>query len=331
MQAQPKTDDLALVVEELRRRDAFVMVSHVKPDGDTLGAGLALGLALKQLGKRVAYFQQDPVPRNLRFRPDSERVARALPAGLPPDTLFVFCDMSDPARAGEFLPPLQRENMLDIDHHLGNAHFGAYNLVIPEETSTGTVVVRILRALGIPIDARIATCILTTIMTDTGGFMHSNTTPQTLELSAELMRAGADKERITDEIFGNKRIAAIRLLGEVLAVMRFSSEGRYCYSYIDEPMLARTGADGEDSEDLVNVLLRVEGVHAAALFKAFDGEIRVSLRSDGSVNVQQAAAQLGGGGHYRASGLTHPGPLPEAFAAVETALLHEGLATTALA
>ncbi|MGC8485850.1 MAG: DHH family phosphoesterase, partial [Candidatus Baltobacteraceae bacterium] len=144
-----------------------------------------------------------------------------------------------------------------------------------------------------------------------------------------LMRAGADKERITDEIFGNKRIAAIRLLGEVLAVMRFSSEGRYCYSYIDEPMLARTGADGEDSEDLVNVLLRVEGVHAAALFKAFDGEIRVSLRSDGSVNVQQAAAQLGGGGHYRASGLTHPGPLPEAFAAVEAALLHEGLATTA--
>ncbi len=331
MQAQAKTDNLALVADELRRRDAFVMVSHVKPDGDTLGAGLALGLALKHLGKRVAYFQQDPVPRNLRFLPDSEFVARALPADLPPDTLFVFCDMSDPARAGEFLPPLTRENMLDIDHHLGNAHFGEYNLVIPEETSTGTVVVRILQKLGIPIDARIATCILTTIMTDTGGFMHSNTTPQTLELSAELMRAGADKERITDEIFGNKRIAAIRLLGEVLAAMRFSSEGRYCYSYIDEPMLARTGADGEDSEDLVNVLLRVEGVHAAALFKAFDGEIRVSLRSDGSVNVQQAAAQLGGGGHYRASGLTHPGPLPEAFAAVEAALLHEGLATTASA
>ena len=331
MQAQAKTDNLALVADELRRREAFVMVSHVKPDGDTLGAGLALGLALKHLGKRVAYFQQDPVPRNLRFLPDSEFVARALPADLPPDTLFVFCDMSDPARAGEFLPPLLRENMLDIDHHLGNAHFGEYNLVIPEETSTGTVVVRILQKLGVPIDARIATCILTTIMTDTGGFMHSNTTPQTLELSAELMRAGADKERITDEIFGNKRIAAIRLLGEVLAAMRFSSEGRYCYSYIDEPMLARTGADGEDSEDLVNVLLRVEGVHAAALFKAFDGEIRVSLRSDGSVNVQQAAAQLGGGGHYRASGLTHPGPLPEAFAAVEAALLHEGLATTASA
>ncbi len=331
MQAQAKTDNLALVADELRRRDAFVMVSHVKPDGDTLGAGLALGLALKHLGKRVAYFQQDPVPRNLRFLPDSEFVARALPTDLPPDTLFVFCDMSDPARAGEFLPALSRKNMLDIDHHLGNAHFGEYNLVIPEETSTGTVVIRILQELGIPIDARIATCILTTIMTDTGGFMHSNTTPQTLELSAELMRAGADKERITDEIFGNKRIAAIRLLGEVLAAMRFSSEGRYCYSYIDEPMLARTGADGEDSEDLVNVLLRVEGVHAAALFKAFDGEIRVSLRSDGSVNVQQAAAHLGGGGHYRASGLTHPGPLPEAFAAVEAALLHEGLATTASA
>ncbi|HUY11447.1 MAG TPA: DHHA1 domain-containing protein, partial [Candidatus Dormibacteraeota bacterium] len=156
-------------------------------------------------------------------------------------------------------------------------------------------------------------------------------TPQTLELSAELMRAGADKERITDEIFGNKRIAAIKLLGEVLAEMRFSSEGRYCYSYIDEAMLERTGADGEDSEDIVNTLLRIEGVHAAALFKAFDGEIRVSLRSDGSINVQSAAAKLLGGGHYRASGLTYVGPLAEAFTAVESALVGEGLDRNAIA
>src|SRR5665213_4585767 len=106
------------VVSELRKRTAFVMVSHVKPDGDTLGAGLALGLALKKLGKRVLYFQQDPVPRNLRFLPDADCVSRDLPADLQPDALFVFCDMSDYARAGEFLPAVSRENMLDVDHHL---------------------------------------------------------------------------------------------------------------------------------------------------------------------------------------------------------------------
>src|ERR1700685_3826034 len=104
------------VVAELMPGPAFMFPSHVKPDADTLGAGLALGLALKQIGKRVGYFQQDPVPRNLRFLPDAEHVAREVPADLPAGTLWVFCDMSDFSRAGEFLPKIERANMLDIDH-----------------------------------------------------------------------------------------------------------------------------------------------------------------------------------------------------------------------
>jgi phosphoesterase RecJ-like protein len=301
------------------------MVSHVKPDGDTLGAGLALGIALKRLGKPVYYFQQDPVPRNLRFLPDAQFVARDLPSDLPPDTLFVFCDMSDYTRAGEYLPKIDRANMLDIDHHLGNSHFGAFNYVLPTECSTGTTIMHLLRALEVPIDRDIATCILTTIMTDTGGFMHSNTTPEVLELSADLIRAGADKEEITEEIFANKRIAATRLVGRVIDAMVFGHDGRYCYSYVDDPMLRETGADGEDTEDIVNVLRSQENVEVAALFKAYDGELRVSLRSNGRVNVQAAAARLGGGGHFRASGLTFEGPLDDAFRAVEEALVAEGL------
>ena len=313
------------VVAELLGRRAFVMVSHVKPDGDTLGAGLALGIALKRLGKRVHYFQQDPVPRNLRFLPDTEFVSRDIPSDLPPDTLYVFCDMSDFSRAGEFLPQLDRANMLDIDHHLGNSHFGKFNYVLDSECSTGTVVMHLFRELNVEIDRDLATCILTTIMTDTGGFMHSNTTPAVLELSAELMRIGADKEQITEEIFANRRIAATRLLGRVIDAMRFAHEGRYCYSYVDDPMLAQTGADGEDTEDVVNTLRAQEGVEVAALFKAYEGEIRVSLRSNGRVNVQAAAATLGGGGHFRASGLTYRGSLQDAFGAVDTALVAQGL------
>lgn len=313
------------VVSELQRRPAFVMVSHVKPDGDTLGAGLALGLALKRIGKPVYYFQQDPVPRNLRFLPDTEFVSRDLPADLPPDTLYVFCDMSDFTRAGEYLPKIDRANMLDIDHHLGNSHFGALNYVIPTECSTGTTVVHLLRAMNAEIDRAIATCLLTTIMTDTGGFMHSNTSPEVLELSAELIRAGADKEEITEEIFANKRVAATKLLGRVIDEMQFGHDNRYCYSHVDDAMLKETGADGEDTEDVVNVLRSQENVEVAALFKAFEGEIRVSLRSAGRVNVQAAAARLGGGGHFRASGLTYHGSLADAFKAVEAALVAEGL------
>ena len=325
IESRPAIASTQEVVDELRRRSAFVMVSHVKPDGDTLGAGLALGIALKRLGKRVHYFQQDPVPRNLRFLPDAEFVARALPGDLPPDTLYVFCDMSDWSRAGEYLPRVDRANMLDIDHHLGNSLFGKLNYVLETECSTGTTVMHLLRGLGAEIDPDIATCILTTIMTDTGGFMHSNTTPEVLELSAELMRIGADKELITEEIFANKRVAAIRLLGCIISEMRFAFDGRYCYSYVDDSMLRETGADGEDTEDIVNTLRGMEGVEVSALFKAFDGEIRVSLRSTGRVNVQAAAARLGGGGHFRASGLTYHGHLEDAFVAVEKALVAEGL------
>lgn len=325
MQSVEQNNTTAEVVAELNRRSTFVMCSHVKPDGDTLGAGLALGVALKKLGKRVHYFNQDPVPRNLRFLPDAEFVGRDLPKDLPGDTLWVFCDMSDYTRAGEFLPPMTRENMLDIDHHLGNSHFGAFNYVVPSECSAGTCVMQILRAMKIPMDARIATCILTTMMTDTGGFMHSNTTAEVFALAAELMEAGANKELITEEIFGNKRVAATKLLGLIIDEMAFGHDGRYCTSHVDDAMLAVTGADGEDIEDTVNVLRAQEGVDVAALFKAFDGEIRVSLRSSGRVNVQAAAASLGGGGHFRASGLTFKGTLAQAYSAVEAALVAQGL------
>ncbi len=313
------------VTSELLRRKAFVLVSHVKPDGDTLGAGLALGIALKRLGKRVHYFQQDPVPRNLRFLPDTEYVSRDVPADLPADALWVFCDMSDTERAGEFLPKIDRKNILDIDHHLGNTHFGAFNYVLPAECSTGTCVVHLLSSLGVEVDEAIATCLLTTIMTDTGGFIHSNTTAAVLQLSSELMLAGANKEQITEEIFANKRFAALKLLGRALNEARREHDGRYVFSYVDEAMLAQCGADGEDTEEIVNHLRSIEGVEVAALFKEYGGEIRVSLRSSGRVNVQAAAARLGGGGHFRAAGLTFLGSLAAGIEAVDEALGAEGL------
>jgi bifunctional oligoribonuclease and PAP phosphatase NrnA len=321
--ASATTDE---VVAELRRRSSFVFVSHVKPDGDTLGAGLALGLALKSIGKRVGYFQQDPVPRNLRFLPDSEFVARDVPADLPADTLWVFCDMSDSSRAGEFLPAIARENMLDIDHHLGNSHFGALNYVIPTEASTGTCVLRLLRGLGTAITPEIATCILTTIMTDTGAFMHQNTTAAVLRMSADMIELGADKPLITEEIFANKRYAATKLLGMALERAKLEDDGRYCWTYVDEEMLRACGADGEDTEEIVQHLRAIEGVEAAALFKDYEGAVRVSLRSSGKINVQAAAAMLNGGGHFMASGLTYEdGDLEAAVAAVHAALHAQGL------
>jgi phosphoesterase RecJ-like protein len=313
------------VVAVLRERSSFMFASHVKPDGDTLGAGLALGLALKAMGKRVGYFQQDPVPRNLRFLPDTEFVARDVAADLPADTLWIFCDMSDSTRAGEFLPAIARENMLNIDHHLGNSRFAGINYILEKEASTGTCVLRILKAMNAPVTPAIATCILTTIMTDTGAFMHTNTTAEVLEMSAEMMNAGADKPLITEWIFANKRFAATKLLGIALEQARLEEDGRYCWTVVDEAMLAACNADGEDTEEIIQHLRAVEGVEAAALFKDYDGAVRVSLRSSGKVNVQAAAATMGGGGHFMASGLTYPGDLATAIDGVRAALKAEGL------
>jgi phosphoesterase RecJ-like protein len=286
---------------------------------------LALGLALRDLGKRVGYFQQDPVPRNLRFLPGAEFVSCDVPPDLPADTLWVFCDMSDSTRAGEFLPKIERGNMLNIDHHLGNSRFAKYNYILEKEASTGTCVLHLLRALNVPISKDVATNLLTTIMTDTGAFMHTNTTSSVLRVSAELMEAGADKPLITEQIFANKRFAATKLLGMALDRAQLDENGRYCWTIVDEAMLAACHADGEDTEEIVQHLRAVEGVEAAALFKNFDGAIRVSLRSSGRVNVQLAAATLGGGGHFMASGLTINGDFDAALAAVHAALKEQGL------
>jgi phosphoesterase RecJ-like protein len=301
------------------------MVSHVKPDGDTLGAGLALGLALRSMGKRVHYYQEGVVPRNLRFLPDADKVSSEIPADLPPDALWVFGDMSDAARAGARIPPLARADILNIDHHLANTHFGALNYILERECSTGTCVLRLLRALGTPITPEIATCLLTTVMTDTGGFMHSNTTAEVLRLSSELMDLGANRDEIANEIFANKRFAAMRLLGRALEAARLEEEGRYCWTVVDDAMLADCCADGEDTEEIVQHLRAVDGVEVAALFKAFEGELRVSLRGNGRVNVQAVAARLGGGGHFRASGFTYLGSLEQARAALLQALHAEAL------
>jgi len=144
-------------------------------------------------------------------------------------------------------------------------------------------------------------------------------------MSADMIELGADKPLITEEIFANKRFAATKLLGMALERAVLDDDGRYCWTYVDEAMLRACEADGEDTEEIVQHLRAVEGVEAAALFKAYDGAVRVSLRSSGKINVQAAAAMLNGGGHFMASGLTFEGDLKAAIDGVHAALRAQGL------
>jgi bifunctional oligoribonuclease and PAP phosphatase NrnA len=300
------------VAQALRDHRHFVMCAHEKPDGDVLGSGLALGLALRAMGKTVHYFLDDEVPRNLRFLPDADKAQRTFD-GIDPDALYIFLDMSDQARAGQALSWVPRERIIDIDHHLGNQRFGRWNYVHEASAATGVLVLNVITALGQTVTPDIATCLLTALISDTGCFMYSNADPQTLRLAAALVDVGADKDRIVEQLYQTRSYSGQKILGRVLDEFVLTDDG-ICYSTVSQALLEQFGATHEDLEDVVGALRAVDHCEVAALLKESpDGSYRLSLRSRGRVNVMEAAKALGGGGHFRAAGATLAGPLPDAL------------------
>jgi phosphoesterase RecJ-like protein len=291
------------VLECLRSNRQFVMCAHEKPDGDVLGSGFALGMALKRIGKDVCYFLDDDVPANLRFLPESQLTQRTFD-GVADDAIFVFLDMSDQWRAGKALNWVPPERIINIDHHLGNHRFGRWNLVVESEAATGSLALGLIVALGVPITPDIATCLLAAIISDTGCFMYSNADPHTIRLAASLMEAGAQKDRINEQLYQTRTFSGQKVLGRALDTATLTDDG-ICYSVVTRAMLEEFGATYEDLEDVVGALRAVDRCEVSALLKeAPDGTFRVSMRSRGRINVMAAAKKLGGGGHFRAAGAT---------------------------
>lgn len=300
------------VLEALREHRHFVMIAHEKPDGDVLGSGFALGLALKAMGKTVHYFLDDELPRNLRFLPDADRTQRTL-EGVDPSALYVFMDMSDRARADDALAAVPQAQIVNIDHHLGNKRFGNWNYVLEAEAATGILVLNLIGGLRQTITEDIATCLLTAIISDTGCFMYSNAKPSTLRVAATLQDLGADKDLITEQLYQTRSYSGQKILGRVLEDFVLTEDG-ICHSTVSQQLLEEFGATHEDLEDVVGALRAVDHCEVAALLKESpDGTYRLSLRSRGRVNVMEAARALGGGGHFRAAGATLAGPLPDAL------------------
>lgn len=314
----------------LREHGRFVMCAHEKPDGDVLGSGFALGLALKTLGKDVAYFLDDEVPKNLRFLPEVEFVQRTFD-GVKADAVFAFFDMSDQSRAGKALSWVPPERILNIDHHLGNSRFGRWNYVREAEAATGVLVLDLIVGLGVAVTPEIATCLLATLISDTGCFMYSNATPPTLRLGAALMAAGANKDVINEQLYQTRSFSGQKVLGRALDTAELTEDG-ICYSVVTQAILQEFGATHEDLEDVVGALRAVEQCEVAALLKETpEGDFRLSMRSRGRFNVMAVARALGGGGHFRAAGATVEGPKAAAIAktlrAIRLEMAAEGLPT----
>jgi phosphoesterase RecJ-like protein len=310
-------DSQKLALDALHRASTIWLLSHVRPDGDCLGSSLGLAGALQAVGKSVRVFNQDPVPDLLAFLPGASRV-EPMPSS-PPDagTLLVALDTSALPRLGPTFQAWNTPPALNIDHHESNTHYAALNFVDPNEPSTASLVWRLIRAAGWPLDAEAASHLYVGLMTDTCSFRYRGTTAETLRCAADLVQAGADPAALAQAFYQNISPARFSLRRAALRDLRMECGGRLSVIDLTPQTFAETGATPEDTEGLVEEALTVRGVEIAALFELKPtGALKVSLRSKGRFNVCTLAQSFGGGGHAGAAGINFDSDGPAHRAAV---------------
>ena len=310
MSSPQTTSEVAAVADAIRSHDRFLLVTHENPDGDALGSILAMKLALDQLGKdAVMYLYGDaPLPAEYRFMELGD-----LHRKLPDDwrkRVLVALDCANERRVGpdpELLAgaPL----VIDVDHHHDNSRFGTVNLVVPTASSTGEVLRDLFAELGVAMTPEIAEALYIALVTDTGRFQYSNTTPKALRLAAELVEAGADVHRIFQWVYETVQFAKLKLLARALERAQIYDGGRLVVSHLLRSDFTDIGAAEAYSEGIIDYLRAVEGADMAALIREpprADGPARrVSLRaSTDELDVSAIARKSGGGGHRQAAGFS---------------------------
>jgi len=313
---------IAEVGAALQHARRVLLASHVPPDGDGLGAGLALVRWLRDRGRHAVFAAGGGVQGCLGFLYREDEVDRS-PAG--PDGDFdvvVSLDAASRARLGGLKARFAAAPLVvNIDHHATNEGFGHVNWVDPDASSTGEMVYRLLGHLEATLTAGIAEPLYIAIVTDTGRFGFSNTTPAVHEMAAALIEAGVRPERITSEVYRSVPPSWLRLVGLAIDGMSIHAEGRLACVTATEEMIARSGADPLDVGDLVDIPISVAGVEVGVLFRpAGPDRTKVSLRSRAVFPVHTFAARFGGGGHPRAAGATLDEPIDSARELVLDAL-----------
>jgi phosphoesterase RecJ-like protein len=295
----------------LKSAEKFVIASHVSPEGDAIGSALALAMGLRKLGKRVEVVCHDGLPKRYAFLPESDKVRRE--PSFEPDSL-VLVDCADLERAD--IPDSLKQNaksIVVIDHHpyknakRRSAQKGGANdwvvWVEPRAAATGEMIVALLNALKVPMTKEIATCLYVALISDTGVFHFSNTTPKTLRLAASLLEYGVDPQELAYRVMEVRSFAATQLLGRMLSKAKFEPALGLCWSVLTLKDFAQTGTTDEDTENFVNFLRAVDGTRVAVLFREIEPKhIKVSFRSREGVDVSAIARQFGGGGHPAAAG-----------------------------
>jgi phosphoesterase RecJ-like protein len=317
MSQTQKIDDVTAVADAIRENDRFVVATHENPDGDALGSMLGVTLGLRELGKDVVMYLSGaaPTPAEYRFL-DLSDVRRELPADTE-ERVLLAVDAANERRIGPEPDVIERAKLvLDVDHHHDNSRFGNVNLIVPEASSTAEIVRDVLRELDVPLNQEIAEALYVGLVTDTGRFQYTNTTPKALRLAAELVEAGADVHGIFRHVYETLQFAKLKLLARALDRAQLFEGGRLVISYLVKDDFGDVGAEEPYSEGIIDYLRAVEGSEMVALIREpprGEGPARrISLRSShDEVDVSAIAAKSGGGGHRQAAGFSSEASIEE--------------------
>ena len=290
-----------------------LVTSHVDPDGDAVGSGLAFASLVRELGKDVDVVTQDPIPRLYEFLPGADTAKRPNQVQGEYDTCVVL-DCASLERVGSVQPLVSSSRVIvNIDHHFSNTNFGQVNLVFPEASATAAIVVRLVDDFDMPIGKDRATNLYAAMIADTGSFRYSNSSAESLKTCARLVDEGADPTWVAANIFGRKGLPGLRLLGEALLSLEVLNGGSVAMISLSRDSFEKHGASTGDCEGFVNYAQSLKGVRVGILLRETEQNVtKASFRSDGSTDVDQLARMYGGGGHPTAAGARISGPLHDA-------------------
>lgn len=299
--------DLDRVVSHIRSGRRFLVSSHQRPDGDAIGSAVGVALALRALGKTADVVMDAVPPAFLRPFPAVEQIRVQTTVDETTDGSIIM-ECSSLERTG--VSGLDRSPVLNIDHHLGNARYGAINWIDESAAACTELVFTLIEALGIAMTPAIATHVYLGLLTDTGSFRFSHITPRSFEIARRSVEAGADPQWIARTHYDSSTLGRVRIFGHVLNAMRLGATGRVALLTMTHADALAAGATYDDTDGLINFPLSVNDIQAVAFVKeAGPDDWRVSLRSKGEVDVGAIARAHGGGGHKNAAGCSARGPL----------------------
>ncbi|MDI6784924.1 MAG: bifunctional oligoribonuclease/PAP phosphatase NrnA [bacterium] len=301
------------IIQILQEKNSFLILSHIYPDGDSLGSALGLGLFLSDvLKKQVDVGIDGAVPRQYQFLPGQHLLKLQDNLNAVYEATVVL-ECPDKSRCGTVANKVKQPGVtINIDHHETNLNFAEFNYVDVSASAVGEQIYQFLIKIGSQkIPKEVAVCLYTAIVTDTGRFSYSNTTPQALTIAAELIATGVDPLIVSQSVYERRSLALTRLLNKMLETITMVEGSPVAYGYISQPMLQETGASPRETEGFIDFIRALENIEVAMLFQdPGNGKIKVSFRSKGTVDVAALAAEVaGGGGHKAAAGCTIEGQL----------------------